>query len=188
MSPRLGFLLAASLVALCACDRKHEAAPTKTAAVQAPAAQAIAAPPHRRPGLWAQTVSTAGMTQKSTLCVDAAVEAAMGWWGQQAASRPCARQSVTRGADGAWRIESQCDLGSAGMSRTTGVATGDFASAYRMDAQTITTGAAAPQMNGAHKMTLEAAWQGPCPASMKPGDITLPGGMKINLLEVAAAK
>ena len=167
MSRGFGLLLA--LAALGACDRFDRDAP-----------------PSRAPGLWVQTVSSAGMTQQSRLCVDAAVEAAFGWWGQTTGA--CAKPSVTRGPDGGWRFNSRCDMGPAGVNATTGVATGDFSAADRMQAETITTAAAAPQMNGAHKMTLEAAWQGPCPAGMKPGDMTLPGGMKINLLEVAAAK
>jgi hypothetical protein len=43
-------------------------------------------------------------------------------------------------------------------------------------------------MNGSHKMVLDAVWQGPCPAGFKPGDMELPGGMKINVLEMAGRK
>jgi hypothetical protein len=39
-------------------------------------------------------------------------------------------------------------------------------------------------MNGTHDMTLEASWQGPCPAGMQPGDMLLPGGMKNNMLKI----
>ena len=46
--------------------------------------------------------------------------------------------------------------------------------------------AGAPQMNGEHAMTLEATWKGPCPADFKPGDMELPGGMKINMLTMGA--
>jgi hypothetical protein len=35
-------------------------------------------------------------------------------------------------------------------------------------------------------MTLDATWKGPCPADFKPGDMELPGGMKINMLTMGA--
>src|SRR5438552_2208628 len=47
-------------------------------------------------------------------------------------------------------------------------------------------GAAATQMNGEHEMTMEGTWKGACPAGFKPGDMELPGGMKINMLDMAA--
>nr|QQZ49522.1 hypothetical protein JKL49_21540 [Phenylobacterium glaciei] len=39
-------------------------------------------------------------------------------------------------------------------------------------------------MNGPHKITVEAAWQGACPEGYKPGDMSLPGGIKINILDL----
>jgi len=198
MRRRAAFLVsAAALAALAACGKKPEPAPAPSAeapSAQAPAAQAPATatvpamtPPKRKPGLWEQTISMSEMTQKSSICIDKAVEDAMGWWGQQTTKDMCAKQSVTRALDGSWRVESECSMGSGGKTVTKGVASGDFGSNYRMEAETITTGAAAPQMNGSHKMTLTAAWKGPCPAGMKPGDMQLPGGMKINMLEMAKA-
>jgi hypothetical protein len=111
----------------------------------------------------------------------------MGWWGQQASKDMCTHTAFTRGLDGSMSFSSSCDMGASGHTVTKGVATGDFATGYQMQAETTTTGAAAPQMNGVHKMTVEAAWKGPCPADMKPGDMELPGGMKINMLAMADA-
>jgi hypothetical protein len=34
-------------------------------------------------------------------------------------------------------------------------------------------------------MAIEATWKGACPADMKPGDVEMPGGMKINLVDAA---
>lgn len=139
-------------------------------------------PPRRKAGLWEQTVSTAGMAQTSTLCVDAAVEEKLGWWSQQATQTQCSQTSFTP-SPGGWTFSSTCDMGGSGRTVTKGVATGDFGSAYQMDMTSTTTGATTAHMNGEHKMTIKAAWKGPCPADMKPGDMVLtPGGVKINLL------
>jgi hypothetical protein len=45
-----------------------------------------------------------------------------------------------------------------------------------------------PEANGVHKMTLEATWQGPCPPDMKPGEVELPGGLKVSLADMGAGK
>jgi hypothetical protein len=50
----------------------------------------------------------------------------------------------------------------------------------------VTTGGSMAQMNGPHHIEIVADWKGACPADMKPGDMTLPGGMKINMLTMAS--
>jgi len=161
-------------------DAAQGAAKDVTATVAAPVA-----PPHRKPGLWEQKVSMAGMNQVTRLCLDAAAEQKLSAFGQQATKDMCAKTRMARRLDGAWEIASECDMGAGGKTVTTGVATGDFASAYKMEATTVTSGASAPQMNGEHKMVMEATWKGPCPAGFKPGDMELPGGMKFNMIEMA---
>jgi hypothetical protein len=72
-------------------------------------------------------------------------------------------------------------MGGSGTVTSDGSATGDFSSHYKVEATAVTSGAPTPQANGAHKMSIEATWQGPCPADMKPGDMEMPGGTKINM-------
>jgi hypothetical protein len=199
--PGLAFAVAA-LAALAGCNKKADESTTAPAAEGAlppgevPAAQAPvptapgapALPPKRKAGLWEQTVSTGGMTQTSRLCVNAAVEEKLGWWSQQATQDRCAQTDFKPGAGG-WTFSSTCDLGAGGKTVTKGVATGDFSSAYQMDMTSTTTGSTTQHMNGEHKMTMKAAWKGPCPADMRPGDMILtPGGMKMNLLDGAPAR
>ena len=128
--------LAAGLLLLAACGEKAEG--DKAAAGQAaqdPAATAApVSPPRRKPGLWEQRVSMAGMDQVTRLCVDDAVEDKLSWWGQQATRDMCAKTSMKRRLDGAWEIASECEMGSGGKTVTTGLATGDFSSAYRHSA------------------------------------------------------
>ncbi len=129
-------------------------------------------------------MSTAGMTQVSRICISDAVNRKMAIWGQQAGDDVCTGKSLTPTAGG-WKFSSTCNMGSGGTVVSSGEARGDFGTHYTVDMKSTTTGAGAPQMNGEHLMTLEATWKGPCPADFKPGDMELPGGMKINMLTMA---
>lgn len=189
---RLAVLTAAAL-SLAACGQKAETAKSAegaatTASAGAPAAGAPATMPTRKPGLWTQTVNTGDMTQTTRICIDESVDKAMSVVGSQMSKDMCSKNAVTRVAGG-YAFESVCNVG-AGMGTTTtkGTVTGDFNSKYKVEAETSVTGANAAQMNGAHKMTVEAAWAGPCPAGFAPGDMELPGGMKMNIAKMAAAK
>jgi hypothetical protein len=126
----------------------------------------------------------AGMTQISRICFSEAVNRKVTLWGQQGDEDMCSQKSITPTAGG-WKFSSTCNMGSGGTIVSSGEAKGDFGTHYTVDIKSSTTGAAAPQMNGPHAMTLEATWKGPCPADFKPGDMELPGGMKINMLTMA---
>jgi len=75
-------------------------------------------------------------------------------------------------------------MGSGGTVVSEGTATGDFNTSYTVQVQSTTSGASAPQMNGAHKVSIASEWLGACPAGMAPGDMELPNGMKINMLKL----
>lgn len=176
-------ILGVGLLALAACQKKTESPAAATGEAPVAAANAPAAtvtPPKRKPGLWSQTVSTSGMTQTMKLCLDAATEEKMTVWGQQAGEDVCAKNQITPTAGG-WSFVSECDMGSAGKVVTTGTTTGDFGSKYVVKAKSVTTGASMAQANGTHEMEMTGTWEGACPANMKPGDMTLPNGMTLNL-------
>lgn len=180
-------MLAASLLALAACNKKPVDAPRTPAPPGAGPTSGAAAPavlPKRAPGLWEQKISTRGMTQVSRICIDPAVEQRFSVWGQQAGKDACSQTKLTPRLGGGWSFASSCDMGEGGKTTTKGEVTGDFAKSYRVSAQSSISGARAAEMNGTHDMTLEASWQGPCPAGMQPGDMLLPGGMKINMMKI----
>jgi len=180
---------AACVLALAACSKKPAGAPEASSAAAPAVASAPAAPmtpPERKAGLWEQKMSTAGMTQVSRICFSDEVNKKMSLWGQQAADDTCSTKSMTPTAGG-WKFASTCNMGSGGTIVSSGEAKGDFGSHYTVDIKSTTTGAAAPQMNGDHAMTLEATWKGPCPADFKPGDMELPGGTKINMLTMGGS-
>lgn len=185
---------AVCLAALAACHKKPAEAPRPPAPPgSAPTSQAhpAAAPaglparlPERTPGLWKQKVSTAGRSQISRVCLDKAVERQFTWWGEHAGEGACSRTRLSPRAGGGWEFASTCDMGEGGKSAIKGQVTGDFAKAYKVSAESTISGARAPSMNGRHAMTLEASWQGPCPANMQAGDMLLPGGVKINMMQI----
>lgn len=182
MARRLA-LCAAALLALAACSKEAEKAPPAKPAEAKPAFTPSQTPPKRKPGLWEQRVSNGDFVQVSRICLDAATDAKLSWWGTQATKDICEKNITSKTTDGGWRFSSVCDMGTGGKTTTSGVAKGDFDASYRIEAESSTVGAAAPQMNGSRKMIIDAQWQGPCPADMKGGDMQLPGGVKINLLE-----
>lgn len=182
------WVCAAALLALGACSKKSE---TPTAAGEA-AKPAVASapisltPPERKSGLWEQTMSSDKMSQTTKLCLDPTVTKQMTVWGQQVGKNPCSHNAITPKLGGGWEFNSTCDLGQGGQIVSHGVASGDLSEHYTVDIESTTTGASMAQANGVHHMKIEAAWKGPCPAGFKPGDMELPGGMKINMLAMTA--
>jgi hypothetical protein len=60
------------------------------------------------------------------------------------------------------------------------VVTGSFDSAYTMTVTTQGDGVA----GGTRTVTITAKWLGPCAADQRPGDMTMPNGMTVNILEI----
>ena len=176
---------------LAASDKKPADTPKAPAAPGSGPAQTGSAPaptvmPQRTPGLWEQKITTAGMSQTTSICIDKTVEQRFSVWGQQADKNDCTQSQVTPRIGGGWNFASTCNMGETGVTTTKGEVTGDFAKAYKVSAQNTITGASTPQMNGTQQMTIDATWKGPCPAGVKPGDMLLPGGMKINMMQIPA--
>jgi hypothetical protein len=181
---------AVALLALAACGKKTETAATGTVAPATASAPAVPTePPSRKAGLWEQTISTGQMKQTLKMCLDAAADQKMKWWGSSQAGKSvdCAEQRVTPRLGGGWDFHSVCKMGESGTITSDGQATGDFGSHYKVEVNSVTTGSPMPEANGAHKMAIEATWTGPCPADMKPGDMEMPGGMRINAMGALAA-
>ncbi len=180
---------AAAVLALAACGKKDEAGKAPDAAsagapasASAPAAVAMK-PPERKAGLWTQTMTSGKMTQTTRICFSDEVNKKMSIWGQQGAEDMCSKHSMTPTLGG-WKFSSVCNMGAGGTITSEGEATGDFGSRYTVKIRSSTTGAASPQMNGEHEMTMEGTWQGPCPADFKPGDMEV-NGMKMNLMAMS---
>jgi hypothetical protein len=182
---RLIVVLFVSALALVACQKKDEKAAAATGEPAPAVAKAgPAAPPKLKAGYWTQKISSQGATQEIRLCLDEATADKMNLWGSQTTAEACAKYAINPTAGG-WAFESECTMGGT-TTVTKGVITGDVGSSYTVKATSTTTGAQMAQANGTREMELSAVRADQCPAGMKAGDMSLPGGITMNLAQIEA--
>jgi hypothetical protein len=152
----------------------------------APAGAVAVELPLRKAGLWEMKMLRTGspipdMTMQH--CTDASSDRQMSTSFQQGKDS-CAKQEIQKTATG-YVTDSVCTV--AGMTVTSHAEiSGDFNSAY-----TVKSTAHSQRAGGAARdstTTIEAKWLGACKADQKPGDIMIPGGMKMNILELDRMK
>jgi hypothetical protein len=148
------------------------------------AARALDYPP-RKPGLWELSIQSEDGASKAAAmqtqqCIDAATDKAMREMGSSSGQQACSKQDM-RTEGGRIVVDSVCKIGNT-TATTHSVITGDFSAAYRMESRSSYS----PPMMGRKEGTaiVEAKWVGPCKAGQKPGDMMMPNGMKMNLLEM----
>jgi hypothetical protein len=173
-------LIGAAAAGLAACNR-----PAASGAA-APGAQPLALNdmPHRKAGLWRQTMHMEGVDRPMPAieaCTDEASEAKLNLLGQHKSKDLCQNQDFSRSPDGSIHFSVSCDLGAHGRTASTGTISGDFASHYRIAMASKTTGAPLAQMNSEHKMVIDATWIGPCAPGQRGGDMIMADGRKVNL-------
>lgn len=175
-------LLGATSLTLAACEGETPESKTKAAA------PAVVETPKRKPGLWKQTmtIEDIGASQVANICLDPDTDSKLSWWAQQGVRGGCAKNEVAKQPDGSWAFSSACELVGGVNMTTEGNAVGDFQESYTVTARTTTTGAPMAQMNGTRTTIIEASWVGPCPAGMKPGEMELPDGRRVDMLAMAA--
>ena len=178
-------IVACGLAALGACQKKPGETDAASAAGAAEPTAATAPSMDRKAGLWAQTVTTGGQSQTMKLCLDPATDKQIQITGQAMGQDACSENSMTP-APGGVSFRSVCASPGAGTTTTTGTATGDFADHYTVKATSVTSGATMAQANGTHEVTIDAKWEGPCPAGMTPGDMQM-NGMTINVAKMMGA-
>ncbi|MFO1014503.1 MAG: DUF3617 family protein [Caulobacteraceae bacterium] len=175
---RRALVLSISLLALAACAK-----PAEKPAEPAAYAESTA----RSPGLWELRISDGENVQVQRECLDAATDKQLSLIGRQTNDQNCEKHLMTRQPDGSWRFSTVCDMGSGGVVKSEGTATGDFATRYQMRVEQSTSGAAVPMLNGNRRLVIDAARvSSQCPAGMKPGEAELPGGRRINMVEISA--
>jgi hypothetical protein len=181
MRPVLIVAAAALCLTACGKDKAPAAAPAQAAE------GGDAAGPMRKSGLWEISRLRDGKAPEGGLasgptkiCTDAKAEGKMGLLGNRMTQAMCSKQTVSRNPDGSWTYASTCQMGPAGTTTTTGVVRGDLGTRYTVHSESDTTGSELARMNGHHVTDVTAAYEGPCPADMVPGDVLLANGMKIN--------
>jgi len=163
------------------------------AAAATPALSAGFDLPPRKPGQWEMSiqVDAGGMApQVIRMCIDAETGKLLNNKVGGMASQMCSRQEQKKDGD-AIVLESDCRVGDMTTSSRT-VVTGDFNSAYTMksDVQmggsnaTRSVQAAGPKGPMTQQTTIEAKHLGDCAEGMKPGDIDLGEGRKMNVRDM----
>src|SRR5947209_3780985 len=144
--------------------------------------------PVRKAGLWEMKVLHTGsaipdMTMQH--CTDETTDKEMSTSFSPMAKDMCSKQDVQKTATG-YVSDSVC--GVAGMTITSHAEiTGDFNSAYTVKSTSHSQGGPA-NVTRDTTTTIEAKWLGACKADQKPGDIMMPGGTKMNVLELDKLK
>jgi hypothetical protein len=143
--------------------------------------------PIRKAGLWEmKMVRTGGSVPDMTMqhCTDASTDKQMST-SFSPGKETCARQDIQKTASG-YVSDTVCSV--AGMTITSHAEiTGDFNSAYTVKSTSRTEGAPSgvPRESAT---TIEAKWLGACKADQRPGDIVMPGGVKMNILDLDKLK
>jgi hypothetical protein len=143
--------------------------------------------PVRKAGLWEMKVLRTGspmpeMTMQH--CTDESTDKEMSTAASPMAKEMCSKQDTQKTATG-YVSDSVCGI--AGVSITShSEITGDFNSAYSVKSTSHSEGGPAGARDST--TTIEAKWLGACKPDQKPGDIVMPGGMKMNVKDMEKLK
>ena len=144
--------------------------------------------PVRKAGLWEMKMLRPGApTPETTMqhCTDETTDKEMSSSFAPASKDMCSKQDIQKTATG-YVTDSVCTV--AGMSMTShSEIIGDFNSAYTVKATSHSQGgpAAVPRDS---TTVVEAKWLGACKPDQKPGDIMMPGGIKMNIRDMQKLK
>jgi hypothetical protein len=145
--------------------------------------------PIRKAGLWEMKVVRAGspmpeMTMQQ--CTDESTDKEMSTAFSPMSKEACSKKDIVKTATG-YVSDSVCSMAGATITAH-GEIVGDFNSGYTVKSTSHSEGGPIAAMNGDHVTTIEAKWLGACKPDQKPGDIVMPGGMKINLHDMDKLK
>jgi hypothetical protein len=149
---------------------------------------AAAEMPARKPGLWDMRMTVQGQKMPPQLaqhCIDAETDKLMNEIGTGMQKEMCQKHEMSQSGD-TLVVESVCNIG--GVNTTTRAEiSGKFDSAYTVKVHSKREETpAARKIPGAPEMTMiiEAKWTGECKKGQKPGDMIMPGGVKINVRDM----
>jgi hypothetical protein len=143
--------------------------------------------PIRKAGLWEMKVLRTGspapdMTMQH--CTDATTDKQMST-SFSPSKDICSKQDIQKTATG-YVSDSVCSV--AGMTITSHAEiTGDFNSAYTVKSTSHSERGPSSVPRDSTTM-IEAKWLGACKPDQKPGDIMMPGGMKMNIMDLEKMK
>jgi hypothetical protein len=142
--------------------------------------------PVRKPGLWEmKMVRTNSQMPEMTMqqCTDETTDKEMSTAATPLANQVCSKRDTQKVATG-FVTDSVCGFGTTQLTTHSEIA-GDFNSAYTIKS---TSHSDRGGVQGDHVTTIEAKWLGACKPDQKPGDMMMPGGMKMNIHDVDKLK
>jgi Protein of unknown function (DUF3617) len=142
--------------------------------------------PLRKPGLWEmKMVKTGSIVPSMTIehCTDETTDKEMVTMVAPVSKEACSKREVQKTATG-YVSDSVCTASGVSMTTHSDI-TGDFNSAYTVKFTSHTEGAV-----GQHEVasSIEAKWLGACKPDQKPGDVVMPGGLKMNIRDIDKLK
>ena len=143
--------------------------------------------PVRKAGLWEiKMVRTGSPIPEMTMqhCTDESIDRQMNGMAGQGAQQACSKQDIRKTATG-YASDTVCTVAGRAITSHSDVV-GDFNSAYTVTIVSHSEGGPA----GARETTsrLEAKWIGACKPDQKPGDVIMPGGLKLNVKDAEKLK
>ena len=144
--------------------------------------------PLRKAGLWEMKITKVGSQLPDLTmqhCTDATTDKAMANSVSPLAKQICTKQETVKTATG-YVSDSVCGFAGVSIASHAEIV-GDFNSAYTVKSTSHSEGGPAA-MKGDHVTTVEAKWLGACKPDQKPGDIVIPGGMKMNIHDLDKLK
>ena len=144
--------------------------------------------PIRKAGLWEMKVVRSGSpTPEMTMqhCTDESTDKDMSSTFSPMAKEMCSKQDTQKTATG-YVSDSVCKVGAMSITSHSDIV-GDFNSAYTVKSTSHHEGGSASVPRDS-TTTVEAKWLGACKPDQKPGDIVMPGGLKMNVKDMEKLK
>jgi Protein of unknown function (DUF3617) len=144
--------------------------------------------PVRKAGLWEmKIVKTGSALPEMTMqhCTDPTTDKEMSDSVSPLAKQICSKRDIQKTATG-YVSDSVCTVASVSMTTHADIV-GDFNSAYTVTSTSHSDkGPTGKPLDTTTK--IEAKWLGACKPDQKPGDIVMPGGMKMNIKDMEKLK
>jgi hypothetical protein len=144
--------------------------------------------PVRKAGLWEMKVLRSGSSSPEMTmqhCTDETTDKEMSTTFSPMAKEMCSKQDIQKTATG-YVSDSVCKVGAMSITSHSDI-NGDFNSGYTVKSTSHNEGGPANVPRDS-TTTIEAKWLGACKADQKPGDIVMPGGMKMNVKDMQKLK
>jgi hypothetical protein len=143
--------------------------------------------PIRKAGLWEiKMVRTGSPLPAITMqhCTDATTDRQMNGMAAPTAQQSCSKQDIRKTASG-YASDTVCTVAGRTITSHSDVV-GDFNAAYTVT--TVSHSEGGPAGARDTTSTIEAKWLGACKADQKAGDVVMPDGRKVNVMDLQKLK